>query len=118
MPRRLGQDEFIIRRAPLVTNPRDNTEYRDWDNATDTLVIYAQVQPFLLSEKLNFEITKEREFVRAGMRFFAPVGTDIRHTDRVIYLDDEYEVFGLDAPWTNFRGRLDHVAFIARRREG
>lgn len=118
MARRLGKDSFIIRRADLVTNPRDNTEYRDWNNATETLIENAQVQPFLLSEKLNFEITKEREFARQGQRFFAPAGTDIRHTDRIIYRGDEYEVFGELAVWTNFKGQDDHVAFIARIREG
>lgn len=118
MARSLGKDEFIIRRAPLVVNPRDNTEYRDWDNATDTLVVNAQVQPFLLSEKLNYEITKEREFARQGQRFFAPAGTDVEYTDRIIYREEEYEVFGVNAVWTNFRGQVDHVAFIARIREG
>lgn len=118
MARFLGKDTFVVRRAPLVTNPRDNTQYRDWDNATDTLVTNAQVQPFLLSEKLNFEITKEREFARTGIRFFAPADTDVQHTDRIIYRGEQYDVLGHDGDWTNFRGKVDHVAFIARRREG
>jgi len=119
MPRLfLGNDSFIRKRAPLVQNPRDNTWYRDWDNATELLITNCMVQPFRLSEKLNFEITVEREFSRTVMRFFCPADTDIESTDRIIYLGKEYTVFGHLGQWFNFRGELNHVAFLARRREG
>lgn len=116
--RALGRDEFTILRAQLVQDDRDGSFYRDWDNATSVHVTGAMVQPFRLAEKLNFEIHKEREYARTAMRFFAPPDTDIQSTDRVIYREESYEVFGHLGVWTDFTGRIDHVAFIGRRREG
>lgn len=116
--RTLGRDSFIRRRAQLVKNPRDNTYYRDWENAEDTLIEGCMIQPFRLAEKLNYEINTEREFSRTGIRIFAPAGTSIEANDRIIYLGVEYSVFGHLGVWTNFRGEVDHVAFLARIREG
>lgn len=119
MPRKpLGRDTFIIRRAELVWSESAAAFYRDWDNSVDIVVEDAQVQPFRLAEKLNFEITKEREFSRTAMRFFAPADIDVDPNDKIIYRDQEYEVFGHLGVWTGFRGTADHVAFLARRREG
>lgn len=115
---RLGNDSFTIIRAQLVENPRDGSLNRDWDNAEEIVIEGAQVQPFRLAEKLNFEIQKEREFARTAIRFFAPPGTVVLSTDRIRYRGEIYEVFGHDGNWTDFRGREDHVAFIARRQEG
>lgn len=120
MPKRsrLGNDTFTILRAPLVEDPRDGSKRRDWDNAEEIIVKYAMVQPFRLAEKLNFEISREREFARTAIRFFAPPGTVVHSTDRVMYRGDEYEVFGHDGNWVDFTGKEDHVAFIGRRQEG
>ncbi len=115
---RLGSDTFTIIRAELVENPEDGTFWRDWDNATEIVVKDAQVQPFRLAEKLNFEISREREFARTAIRFFAPPGTVVHSTDRIRYRGEIYEVFGHDGNWIDFRGREDHVAFIGRRQEG
>jgi hypothetical protein len=116
--RPLGQQSFIRRRAPLVTNPRDNTAYRDWDNAVDTVITNCSIQPYRLSEKLNFEITVEREFSRTSMRFFCPPETDIESTDRILYDGHEYDVLGHEGAWFDLHGNRHHVAFIGRRREG
>lgn len=118
MRKPLGNDTFVRVRAPLVQNDRDGTYYRDWDNAEELTVNFAMVQPFRLAEKLNFEINKEREFARTGMRFFAPPETEVLSTDRIIYRGEEYEVFGHEGVWTDFTGREDHIAFLGRRREG
>ncbi len=116
--RPLGNDEFTRIRAPLVWSDTAKAYYRDWDNATETTISGCSVQPFRLAEKLNFEINKEREFSRTGLRFFAPAGTDIDADDRIIYRGREYAVFGHHGDWTDFDGTVNHVAFLARRREG
>lgn len=118
MARRLGQDQFTVIRAPLVQSPRDGSFYRDWENATHTLVLNANIQPFKLSEKLEKEDDQGREFGKSGRRFFAPPNTDVQYTDRILYLHEVYDVLGHPGYWTNFRGEVDHVAFIAQRREG
>ena len=114
----LGKDSFTILRAPLETSSRDGTKYRDWDNATETLVSNAKVNPFQLAEKLNFEINAEREYARTGLKFFAPSGVSVLATDRVEYRGDIYTVFGHPQVWTDFEGVDDHVEFVCQLKEG
>lgn len=116
--RPLGNDSFVRRRAPLVKNPRDNTYYRDWSQATEVTITDCSIQPYRMSEKLNFEITEEREFSRTVLRFFCPPGTDVESTDVIIYRGREYTVFGHAGEWFDLHGNFHHVAFIARHREG
>lgn len=116
--RPLGSDTFTVLTAPLVVDPRDGSEYRDWDNATSVVVTNAMVQPYPMAEKLNFEENREREFSRSAKRFFAPAGTRVESTDRIIFDGDEYDVFGADGPWRGFNGTERYVQFIGRLREG
>lgn len=44
--RDLGSDSFTIIRAPLLVDPVDGSEYRDWNSATEVVVAAANVQPF------------------------------------------------------------------------
>ena|SRR5688572_12361482 len=114
----LGRDSFTVVRAPLVTDVRDNTQYRDWDNATSTVVTKAKVNPFELAEKLNFEINSEREYSRTGLKFYAPAGTSVEYTDRIEYQGRTYAVFGEPQVWTDFEGVQHHVEFVAQLRRG
>lgn len=116
--RPLGSDTFTIIRAPLVTDPRDGSQYRDWDNPTTTVVTQASVQPFPMAEKLNFEEGRDREYSRTAMRFYAPPGTRVESTDRIEFAGDTYDVFGMDGPWRRFNGVERYVQFIGRVRVG
>lgn len=116
--RKLGSDSFIRRRADLVWNDDAKAYFRDWDNAVDTVIEDCSIQAFRLAEKLNYEINKEREFSRTGLRIFAPAGTDIDANDRIVFDGREYAVFGHSSDWKDFLGKVNHVAFLARRREG
>lgn len=116
--RPLGSDTFTIVRAPLLTDPIDDSEYRDWNNATRTVVNDASVQPFPMAEKLNFEDNRDREFSRTAVRFFAPPGTRVESTDRIEFDGDTYDVFGQGGPWRRFGGQERYVQFIGRMREG
>lgn len=115
---KLGSDDIIIKRAPLVTDTRDNTQYRDWANATETPVKNCNVQPFLLTDKLKVERNMDREFVDDTWRVWAPPGTDVLYTDRVEFRGIEYEVRGLSGEWRDLEGHTHHVNFMIRRREG
>lgn len=116
--RPLGSDTFTILRAPLVTDPRDGSLYRDWDNPTETVVTDSNVQPFPLAEKLNFEDNRDREFARTAVRIFAPPGTDVEPTDRILFNGLTYDVFGHAGPWRRFSGQERYVQIILRVREG
>lgn len=115
---RLGKNTITRLRAPLVTDPRDNTQYRDWDNATSTDIPNCMVEPFPLSEKLNFEDGRKREFAQSAVRVYAPAGTDLIYTDRLMIAGSEYGILGHPGIWYDFKGNVDHVAVIAQRREG
>jgi len=112
----LGTDSIIILNAELITNPRDNSLYRDWENATSVTVPHCNVQAFPLAEKLQFEFNLDREFTRSGFRVYAPANTAVFRTSRVRWRDEEYDVHGEPGPWhaLNPPSRLDHVAFIIR----
>lgn len=116
--RPLGIEVLTIRRAPLAASPRDGSEFRDWANATDTEVTGCNVQPFILSEKLVIEINAEREFLKQAWRCWAPPGTDVTYTDRIVWRGEEYEVLGINGIWNHIMGPEHHRDFMIRLREG
>jgi len=116
--RPLGSDTFTIVRAPLVTDPVDGSQYRDWDHPTQTVVTQANIQPFPMAEKLNFEDNRDREYSRTAVRVYAPPGTRVEPTDRILFDGKTYDIFGQDGPWRRFSGQERVVQFIARIREG
>lgn len=118
LTRPLGNQTIVIQRAPLVASGRDGTLQRSWSTATETTVTKCSVQPFRLAEKLNFEDNRDREFARSALRVFAPAGTDVEPTDRVVFSGKTYDVFGFGGDWAGFDGNPHHVAFVIRLREG
>lgn len=114
----LGNQVFHVVRAPLAVDARSGSQYRDWDNAVTTPVIWSLITPFELAEKLSFEDTKEREYARINMKVYAPPGTDVVHTDKIVYLGDVYEVLGHIGRWPTFDGQEHHVEFVIQRKEG
>jgi hypothetical protein len=118
-PRRpLGRETITVVRAPLEENPRTGALVRNWDNATETVVKNCNVQPFPLAEKLNFEFLDNREYARSSLRVYAPAGTSVEPTDKILYRGKTYEVFGFSGDWQDFHGVPHHVAFVMRIREG
>lgn len=109
---RLGNAVVTVVRAPLVSNR--GGEYRDWTKATKKVVRGCDIQPFLLSEKLSFEVDIDREFSRTGKRFYLPPGTDVVSTDRLEHNGKTYEVFGGVGEWDSLADRPDHLALIGR----
>jgi len=116
---KIGSDSFIRLRAPMVTSQRDGvSEYRDWDNATQLVVPNVMVQPFKMAEKLNFEVSFNREFVRTAYRFLLEGDFDILPTDKVIWSGSTMEVFGHKQTWKRFNGYIFYTGFIARISDG
>lgn len=118
MARPLGVETLTIVRAVLAVSARDNSEYRDWANATETVITQCAVQPFVLSEKLVEEVNAEREFIKQAWRVWAPAGTDVLYTDRAIWRGEEYEVLGITGIWNHVYGPEHHRSFMIRARVG
>lgn len=116
---KLGNDTIVIRTYPLVTDSVDNTKYRDYTaTPIETTVKFCNVQPFLLTDKLKIERSIDREYSEDTWRVWAPVGTVVEHTDRVLFRGVEYEVRGLTGEWRDFEARDHHVNFMIRKRIG
>ena len=119
MPTRpLGSDTVVRIRAELVRDPKDNSLYRDWENATELTIPDCSVQAPKLSDKLRNEIDNEREYQLTFVRLYAPPGTDLRYTDRLIFGNDLYEIQGEPTPWRRFNGQEHHVTALLKLREG
>lgn len=121
MPRPLGNDTITILKPTFVTDTVDNTGYWDFSNPTEITVENCSVQPFLPSDKLQFEITSERDYSRATWRLYAPSTSDTRNIDphdRISFEGVEYEVFGRVGTWRRFSGANHHVQIILQRRTG
>lgn len=116
--RPLGRETVTIIRAPLVTSSRDNSESRDWANATETDIHNCNVQSFIMSEKLEAEFTRERESIRELIKVWAPAGADVQYTDRFRWRGNEYEVHGRIGVWDHIMGPENHRDFLGRRRLG
>ena len=114
----LGKNVVTRIRAPLVTDTVDNTLYRDWANAEETDIPNCMVEPFPLSEKLNFEDSRNREFAQSAVRVYAPPSADLVYTDRLRIAGEEYQILGHPGKWYDFKGKIDHVAVIAQHRAG
>src|SRR5678809_1678454 len=106
----LGKNTITRIRAPLLTDTVDNSQWRDWSSAEQTQITNCMVEPFPLSEKLNFEDGRNREFSQSAVRVYCPAGTDIVYTDRLIIRDEEYNILGHPGKWYDFKGKIEHVA--------
>lgn len=114
----LGSEVITIRRAPEVTDTRDNSKYRDWTTATSTVVTGCMVQPFLMSNKLVVEDNLQREFASQFFRVWFPAGTDLDYADRLEWRGGVYDIYGEAGTWVDFEGNEDHVQCIALLRKG
>ena len=114
----LGKNVVTRKRAALETDPRDNSQWRDWDNAVETDITDCMVEPFPLAEKLNFEDARDREFGQSAVRIYCPPGTDFVYTDRVLIDGYEYSILGHPGTWYDFKAKKHHVALIAQLRQG
>lgn len=115
----IGSESITLLRAPLVKDARSGQMIRDWSSAVEYPITGCSVQPFPLSEKLNVEVSDNREFIRSSVRVYAPPDSILPEpTDRFLYRGREYELFGFTSEWVDLEGALDHLAYIGRIREG
>lgn len=120
MPTRpLGHDTITIRVPTIVIDPDDGThEYTFADGAT---VRNCNIQPFILSNKLQSEVTLEREHTTTFFRAWLPVSAvtlAINYTYRIRFKGVEYEVHAVPGEWRHFSGKQNHISFMLRLRIG
>ena len=109
---RLGSEVITVVHAVLVQDVHDNSEYRDWDNATRSPISGCMVQPFLLSNKLVQEDSLQREFTREFYRIWMPAGTVVEYTDRLEWRDANMEIFGPAQRWHTISGTPHHIQLL------
>jgi len=115
----VGNETITLLRAPLVKDTRSGQWIRDRANPQQIPVPGCSVQPFPLAEKLNVEVSDNREFIRSSVRVYAPAESEYPEpTDWFLYRGREYEIFGFTSEWVDLEGNLDHLAYIGRIREG
>jgi|SRR6476646_176423 len=114
----LGKNMVVIKRAPLVRDPRDNSLYRDWSRATLTEVTECMIEPFPMAEKLNIEDNRDREYSKSAERVYMPAGTDVVYTDHLIFQGKEWSVLGYPGVWYDLQGNMRYVSVIAVIRQG
>lgn len=117
--RPLGNDTITILVPTVVIDERDNTQYLEYSDGVT--VRNCSLQPFLMTEKFQEEYTTERESTRTFYRVFVPVTPEtleIDETYQVRFNGDVYEVHALPGEWRSLTGRLDHIAFLVKRRVG
>lgn len=121
MVRPLGSDTITLLIPDESIDIDGNATIIDFDSPTRIDVPRCNVQPFLLAEKLQEEITVERDFARTTWRVWAPAIPAVRALqphDRVEYDGVEYEVFGFEGTWKRLNGALHHCQFIIELRSG
>jgi hypothetical protein len=105
------RDSITRVRAPLVTDEYGTpTSERDWANATETVIEGCGVYPVA-----GKEVTEAREAIVTRYKVFAPGGTDLLASDRIIFDGKTYEVDGDVTDWTM---GSEHVEALLRRVEG
>lgn len=113
----LGGHTLTVLRAPLITDT-DNTKYRDWLNAVQTVLVGCEVQPFLLSSRLSVEIETYREYSSTLYRVWAPPAFRPVYTDRLLWNGVIYEVDAEPSIWSYSDGTPSHLNFLMRLRSG
>lgn len=107
--------ETITRlRAPYKADRYGNpTTVRDWLVATSQTIAGCSVQPVA-----GTEVFDDRDAIVQRWIIYAPRGTDLLSTDRVVHKGITYEVDGDIRVWTGATGTLDNVQAILERVDG
>ncbi|MFF1820391.1 hypothetical protein ACFVWG_24005 [Kribbella sp. NPDC058245] len=104
----LGPHTITVVRPGTKPAEYGNTTQPDWANPTATTVAGCSVQPIPAPA-----YTVDQDSSQTRWSVWAPGGTDVQATDRVLWNGDTYDVDGAPQRW-HF-GRLSHVVINLRR---
>lgn len=114
LPVWFGDTVTIVR--PGTRIDRYGDEVPDPDNPVEVVIEHCKVNPAAGQEdpgRLDDRAALTRRWVMA-----APPDADIRHSDRIRWQDDEYEVEGEVLRWKSPTGAVDHLYVQLVRVEG
>lgn len=103
----------VLRAAYVVDRYGNATTERDWANATARSLSGCSVQPVA-----GNEVLVDRDAIINRWIIYAPKGSDVLSTDRVVHKGITYEVDGDVRVWTGATGNHDSVQAILQRVEG
>lgn len=107
-------ETITIQRAGITTD-RYGNEVADWTNPTETTVAGCALAPRTEDESR----ANARQGVIIGLTLYAPPGTDLRATDRIVARGETFEVDGFPGDWANpFTGTEFGIEAALRRVEG
>ena len=108
-----GETVTIVR-APVGATDDYGNPVDDWEGASQTVVTECALAPRSEPESGG----PDNPAVLIGFQLYAPPGTDIRPTDRVLARGEVFEVDGISAQWANpFTGTDFGVEVALRRSE-
>lgn len=105
------QSITIIR--PGTRESRGSTIF-DWNNATETVIANASVQPSSTGLSQDGRVLGINE----GYTVYLQPGTDVQASDRIGYDGDVYTIIGEPKPWTSATGRVSHIQLSIERWAG
>ena len=111
----IGETIVRLRAQEAVERNRYGGAVTGWDSA-----VSAEIDGCAVSPRFNPEDTAlGRQGVIVGLTVYAPPGTDVLPTDRVVVRGVEYEVDGQPGEWTNPYDSLSRgVEFALKRVDG
>lgn len=119
MIRPLGNDTITIVKPTVTVDPSDNTTILGFSPPDEEIVVpRCMVQPYVAAQ---VEDVINRDFVRATWRVWAPITDDvlsIEPHDRIVFQEQEYEIFGVVGTWRFFSGTQRHAQFTIQLRKG
>lgn len=114
----LGSTTVTVITAPLVKRLRDNSYYRDWDNAVEVVHANCMLEPFQLSSRLQIQDNNDREFASAYVRLWMPPEAVMEPNQRVRIHGAEFDVHGQPILWRDFEDVPSHWTVLIYRLGG
>lgn len=101
-----AQATLVIQRAPTGVTDGHGNSHGDWSSPSTHRVAGCSVQPGGGGREQD-----GRDAVRADLTVYAPPGTDVRGTDRVLIpgYPRPFEIQGEPQVWQSPSGRVSHI---------
>ena len=107
----------ITRIRPSTKTLRDQ-EVPDWDNVSSLVIEGCSVQPTSTALSIDGRVLG----VTDGLTVYAPINSDIKAGDKVIYpatdTGEPYMIDGTPLIWPSASGQLDHMQINLKRWQG
>lgn len=104
--------DTVTRLRGVLTDDGYGDQQLDWTNPATATITGCSVQPLT-----GQEILTDRDAVVSRWTLYAPLGSDIRSTDRIRHNGSVYDIDGSVQDWPDMFG-LGHSTCLLRRSDG